>query len=150
MHDPIPEPAAPPAQAAAARPRNVVEEALAQARATAETLAAEFPDLAEDERAWLDTLEGLTDALDVCERFIRRALARKRLAEGCAAEIRELQARKARFERQQEAAEKVAFTLLLAACPPDMRSARCAGMPRDASQSSTSFCGGTIVISGRR
>ncbi len=99
--------------------RNPVAEAIAQARAAAEALAAEYPDLADDERAWLDTLDGITDAIDVADRFIRRSLARKRLADAATQEIADLQERKARFTRQAEAARNLALTIIAAAVAPD-------------------------------
>jgi hypothetical protein len=96
-----------------------VADAIAEARVVAEALAADFPDLADDERAWIDTLSGVTDALDVADRLIRRTLHVRALIAGCKQEIAEITARKERFQRQDERLTAAAQAIVTAACPPD-------------------------------
>jgi hypothetical protein len=96
-----------------------VADAIAEARVVAEALASEFPDLAEDEKAWIGTLEGITDALDVADRLIRRALRCRSLAAAAKQEMNDLAVRKARFEGQDEQLTAAALAIVQAACPPD-------------------------------
>lgn len=117
---PAPE-AAPEAASQAAAPYTTVQRAIEQARAFAAQMAAEFPDLADDERAFLDTLEGETDALEVCDRVLRRSLARQRLATAAKQEKGDIEARIARFERQAKGAKEVALAILQAAGVPDRK-----------------------------
>ena len=79
------------------------------ARETATALIEAFPDVADDPDAFLGTLDGECDALDVAERLVKRALEREELAEEVAyllAQKKEaadaLRERKGRFERQAQ------------------------------------------------
>lgn len=96
-----------------------LSEAIAQARHAAEALATAYPDLADDEVAWIDTLDGVTDAIDVADRLIRRSMARARLAEAAKAEQADIAARATRFAAQAEATRNAALAILSAALPPD-------------------------------
>lgn len=103
-------------------PRRVtVSEALEQAHEFAKLMSAEFPDLAEDEEAFLGTLEGETDVLEVVDRLVRRHLARKRLADAARQEKADIEARIARLTRQADGAKALALTLLQAAGTPDRK-----------------------------
>lgn len=75
---------------------------------------AEFPELAEDEDLRADTLEGL-GLNDLLARLLGNAQDAKHMAGAVADRIGELQARKARFERRNEAMRGLIFRLMQAA-----------------------------------
>jgi hypothetical protein len=92
-----------------------VDEAIAQLREAAEALAAEHPDLAADERAWLDTLDGLTDGLDLAEYLAERALHLEAMEEAAAERAKKLRARVARFVAEQDRLKGLILALVDAA-----------------------------------
>lgn len=92
-----------------------IDDAVAQLRAAAEALAAEHPDLAEDERAWLDTLDGLTDGLDLAEWLAERALHLSALEDAAVERARALHARAKRFGADQERLKGLILALVDAA-----------------------------------
>lgn len=102
-------------------PRSPFGVIIDQLRASAEALAAEYPDLADDDRAWMDTLEGITDGVELADRILRRRNSRKRLEEAAGVEIADLQKRQARFAKQAAAAERAAMVVLAAAVPPNKK-----------------------------
>lgn len=79
-----------------------------------EAIARDFPELADDEELALDTFEGL-GLNDLLGRLLGNAQDAKFMAAATAERIGELQARKARFERRNEAMRALMFRLLTAA-----------------------------------
>lgn len=75
-----------------------IEQVVAELRAAAERLAQEHPDLAADERAWLDTLDGLTDGLDLAEWLAERVLHLNAMTQAAEARAEALFARGRRFD----------------------------------------------------
>jgi hypothetical protein len=70
------------------------------------------PELAEDEILRADTIEGATEAFEFLGRLVRLIGAAKILELGTASYIAELQSRKARFERRQEALRGLVLTVM--------------------------------------
>lgn len=68
-----------------------------------EMLLVQFPELADDEAALLDTLEGLTDLNDTLIAILRSRDDDLMLTAGIDARIKELSERKARFEARADA-----------------------------------------------
>lgn len=81
-------------------------------KASIADLLAAYPELAEDETLFLDTLEGETDLF----RILSKALAKRSEAEGMVIAISsqesDLSSRKARFKRQSDAMKKLIKGLL--------------------------------------
>ena len=92
-----------------------LQEALAQLRAAADQLTEADAGLAADERAWLDTLDGLTDALDLAEYLGERALHYAALEAAAAERAKAIQARAKRFSTEQDRLRVVILALLDAA-----------------------------------
>lgn len=92
-----------------------IEEVIARLRQAADTLAVESPDLADDERAWIDTLDGLTDGLDLAEWLAERALHQAALAAAAKERAKALTARAARFEADEERLRGLVLALVDAA-----------------------------------
>jgi hypothetical protein len=92
-----------------------VDEAIAQLRAAADMLEAEHPDLAADERAWLDTLDGMTDGLDLAEWLAERALHLSAMEDAAAERAKLLHARARRFGAEQDRLKGVILALVDAA-----------------------------------
>lgn len=82
-------------------PRNV-ENVRQEVRATVEWLRAHYPELEGDERAWIDTIEGETDLIEVAAKLIDRAQECKALIVGIKARADALAARKKRLEDQEK------------------------------------------------
>lgn len=78
-------------------------------------LVLQFPDLAEDEVLRADMLEAETDTFDFLDMVIRGIEDARALAEGVAGRVEELQSRKSRFERREEALRALASKVMSAA-----------------------------------
>lgn len=89
-----------------------IEQALGIADALRRRLLADDPDLAADETALRDTLDGQTDVYDLVRRLIRFSLEAGALADAARDRADALAKRKARFERRAEAARGAAFGML--------------------------------------
>ena len=92
-----------------------VDEAIEQLRAAAAALEAEHPDLAADERAWLDTLDGMTDGLDLAEWLAERVLHLSAMEDAAAERAKTLHARARRFAAEQERIKGLILALVDAA-----------------------------------
>lgn len=75
-------------------------------------LLLEYPELAEDEVLRADMIEAETLALEFLAEVVRRIEDTKALEEGTAARVKELQERKARFDRRIEALRALAFKVM--------------------------------------
>lgn len=75
-------------------------------------LLLEFPELAEDEVLRRDMVEAETMTLEFLDQVIRRIEDTKALEEGTATRIKELQERKARFERRIEGLRALCFKVM--------------------------------------
>lgn len=80
---------------------------VATLRRQVEALKASYPELEEDETLFADTIEGETDVYEVLADLVRREQSAKHQAKAVYAYCESLQARAARFERQQEAAREL-------------------------------------------
>jgi hypothetical protein len=89
-----------------------VDETLAQLRAAADALAEDHPDLAADDRAWIDTLDGLTDALDLAEYLAERVLHLSAMEDAAAERAKVLHARARRFGAEQERIKGVILAIV--------------------------------------
>jgi hypothetical protein len=92
-----------------------IDEAIAQLRAAAEALSLDYPDLAEDERAWIDTLDGMTDGLDLAEWLAERVLHLEAMEAVVAERAKRLQARGKRFAADQDRLKSMILALVDAA-----------------------------------
>lgn len=92
-----------------------IDEALESIRAAAEQLSADHPELAADDQAWIDTLSGLTDGLDLAEHLAERCLHLLALQLHAAERSRAMAARARRFERAEERLRGVILALVDAA-----------------------------------
>ena len=75
-------------------------------------LLAECPDLEEDPKLWLDTLDGQTDAVDTIRNLIRASIDADILAEATRKREAEIAARAERVERRRQAFRAAAVTLM--------------------------------------
>lgn len=75
-------------------------------------LLAECPDLEEDPKLWLDTLDGQTDAVDTIRNLIRASIDADVLAEATRQRQAEIAARAERAERRRQAFRNAAVTLM--------------------------------------
>lgn len=75
-------------------------------------LLAECPDLEEDPKLWLDTLDGQTDAVDTIRSLIRASIDADVLAEATRKREAEIAARAERAERRKQAFRAAAVTLM--------------------------------------
>lgn len=82
--------------------------ALADHLALKERLLAEFPELAEDERTLLDTLDGISRLDEAIIAVIRSAEEDRTLVAALAIRIEELEERKARLEKRIERKREIA------------------------------------------
>lgn len=89
-----------------------IEQAMSIADAVRRRLLADDPDLADDERALRDMLDGETDVFDLVRRLIRFSLDAASLAEAAAARADKLTARRDRFKRRAESARAAAFGMM--------------------------------------
>jgi hypothetical protein len=78
-------------------------------------LLLKHPDLLEDEILRADVIEGETDAFDFIAQVVREIGGAKILELGSAAYIAELQSRKARFERRQDALRELLLKVMQSA-----------------------------------
>jgi hypothetical protein len=85
---------------------------IAEYRRQRESLLVEFPELAEDEDALSDTLDGLTEAQDLVARHVRAARHDKANVAALAGIINEDRERKARLERRAEKHLEIATALM--------------------------------------
>lgn len=92
-----------------------VEEAIKELRAAAEALQAEFPDLAADEVAWIDTLDGVTNGLDLAEWLAERCIRAQAMEEAARKRAGDIEKRAQRFARQQTHLRGIVQLLLEAA-----------------------------------
>jgi hypothetical protein len=92
-----------------------IADVLAELRAAAQHLEAEHPDLAADERAWTDTLDGLTDGLDLAEYLAERVLHLEAMECAALQRAKALQARAKRFEAEQDRLRALILALVDAA-----------------------------------
>lgn len=81
-------------------------------------LFAAYPELAEDNELRSDMLEGETDYHAVLARLVAQEREADSLAKGTAERIRDIQGRKARYERKKEACRVLLMRLLKAAGLP--------------------------------
>lgn len=93
----------------------VVREAEAARQEVREVVAylrAHHPDLEDDDRAWIDTIEGLSDLKEVAAKLIERSLECKSMTTGIKERADALAARKKRLEDQEESLRGAALILL--------------------------------------
>lgn len=89
-----------------------VENVRLEVRATVEWLRVHYPDLEDDERAWIDTIEGETDVKEVAAKLIERSLECKSMTTGIKERADALAARKKRLEEQEKSLRGAALILL--------------------------------------
>jgi hypothetical protein len=75
-------------------------------------LLIEFPELCEDEILRADMIEGETQAIEFLAEIVRRIEDAEAMQEGIAARVREMNERKARFERRIEGLRAMAFKVM--------------------------------------
>ena len=75
-------------------------------------LLEQCPDLMDDPRAWLDTLDGETDAIDVIRNLIRASIDADVLAEATRKRQAEIAARAERVEHRKQAFRDAAVALM--------------------------------------
>ena len=75
-------------------------------------LLAVYPELADDERTFLDTLDGLTDLSEIVALFVKSADDDIALADGCKARIAEIGERKARFMARADTKKRLVLEAL--------------------------------------
>lgn len=76
-----------------------IAEAIEQARAAAETLRAEFPGIEDDLPLWEASIDSLTDATDLADWLVNRALDREQMARMAKERADALRDRGERFKR---------------------------------------------------
>jgi hypothetical protein len=79
-----------------------IEQAMAAAQSVRQAILAEDPDLATDETALRDLLDGETDVYDVLRRMVRFVLDAESLAAAAGDRAEKLSARKARFQKRAQ------------------------------------------------
>ena len=89
-----------------------IEQAMSIADGVRRRLLADDPDLADDETALRDMLDGETDVYDLVRRMVRFSLDAASLAEAAASRADALAARRDRFKRRAESARAAAFGML--------------------------------------
>lgn len=77
-----------------------------------ESIKARYPDLAEDDEAFLDTLEGESSLLDIAQRIVDTIDERQIIVTGCSEQITKLGERKSRNARAIEALKELLFEVL--------------------------------------
>lgn len=92
-----------------------IDEAIARLREAADALAVEHPDLAADERAWIDTLDGMTDGLDLAEWLAERVLHLKDMTRSVEARAEALYKRGQRFDADADRLRGLILALVDAA-----------------------------------
>jgi len=83
-------------------------------------LKVSYPELLEDDEAWLATLESETDFNEILTTIIRRIEDTKALVIGTKDRFEELKARKDRFEHRVETLRELAFKIMQAAELPKL------------------------------
>jgi hypothetical protein len=89
-----------------------IEQAMAVAQSLRQRLLQDDPDLAADEAALRDTLDGETDVYDLMRRLARFTLDAEAMAAAAKARAENLAARKQRYERRAQAARGALFGML--------------------------------------
>lgn len=92
-----------------------ITDAIAQARAAAEALRAEYPDMEADADLWDSSIESMTDAPGLADWLVSRALDREAMARAAKERADALRARSERFRRAAEKAREVALAIYDAA-----------------------------------
>lgn len=92
-----------------------IDEALNQLHSASEQLRAQFPGLVDDDTAWLDTIDGMTDGLDLAEYLAERALNLVSMQAAALERAKALQARAKRFEAEEERLKAIILALVEAA-----------------------------------
>jgi hypothetical protein len=93
---------------------------IAEYQRVRESLLASFPELAEDEQALADTLEGETSLIDAAASLIRSAIDDEAFEEACTNLAAEKEERAARFGRRAAKLREAALALLQAADLPKL------------------------------
>lgn len=92
-----------------------IEEALQQLHGAAEMLRAQFPNIEADDTAWLDSIDGMTDGLDLAEALAERAIMLVSMQAAALDRAKALQARAKRFEAEEERLKSIILALVEAA-----------------------------------
>ena len=92
-----------------------IADALAQARAAADALRAEYPDMEADLDLWDSSIESMTDAPNLADWLVARALDRESMAKAAKERADALRERAERFKRAAESARGVALAIYEAA-----------------------------------
>lgn len=93
-----------------------IETALAELYCAATTLREQFPDLADsDDAAWMDSIDGMTDGLDLAEYLANRAIHLVAMQAAAIERARTLQARAKRFEAEEDRLKEIILALVEAA-----------------------------------
>jgi hypothetical protein len=92
-----------------------IADVLTQLRTAADALTADHPELAADERAFVDTLDGLTDGLDLAEHLAEKCLQLSSLEDAAIERARILHARARRFAAEQDRLKALILALVDAA-----------------------------------
>lgn len=96
---------------------------IAEYQRVRESLLTSFPELAEDQQALADTLEGETSLIDAAASLIRAALEDEAFEEACAKLAAEKRERAARFGQRALKRREAALSLLQAADIPKLEQA---------------------------
>jgi len=81
-------------------------------------LLAVYPELAEDDQLFLDTLEGSTGLFEILSKLVAERCEAESMVNAIKERVSDLAARRARFERRSEAMKKLAKGLMDAAHQP--------------------------------
>jgi hypothetical protein len=92
-----------------------IEEALAQLRGASEQLQEQHPGLIDDDTAFLDTIDGMTDGLDLAEYLAERAISLVAMQASALERAKALQARAKRFEAEEDRLKAIILALVEAA-----------------------------------
>jgi hypothetical protein len=88
-----------------------INEAIERARAAAEALRAEYPDIEDDADLWDTSIESMTDALDVADWLVGRALDREAMADAAKVRAEALRDRSTRFAKSAKSAKAAALAI---------------------------------------
>jgi hypothetical protein len=108
-----------------------IENALAELHSAAEMLREQFPGIEADDTAWMDNLEGVTDAVSLCEHLAERAIYLVSLQAAALDRAKQLQARAKRFEAEEERIRGILLALVDAAGGRKMVFSGCTLSPRN-------------------
>lgn len=86
-----------------------------EVRQQVENLKLQYPQLVEDDEAWLSSLKSETDFTELLTTIVRRIEDTKALVIGTKDRFEELKARKDRFEHRVETLRELAFKIMQAA-----------------------------------